>query len=62
MHESIVPYWWEREGGKERERSKRELERMLKQCRKMVEYAHFAIPNGGSIKDHQWILKLLGKK
>lgn len=29
---------------------------------KMIQYAHFAIPNGNSVKGHQWTLRLLGKK
>lgn len=28
----------------------------------MIERNHFAILNGNSVKDHQWMLKLLGKK
>lgn len=45
-----------------KERSKGKLlQRMLIQCRTMIEYAHFTILNGNSVKDNQVMLKLLSK-
>lgn len=55
--------WGKGKRTKKREKSKRELfERMLIQCRKMIEYAHFLFPNGNLVKDHEWMIKLLVKK
>lgn len=44
---------------KERERERDQKGNFLKECEYNVEkwmtgYAHFAIPNENSVKDHQW--------
>lgn len=47
---------------RERKRSKGKLlQRILIQCRTMIEYVHFTILNCNSVKDNQVPLKLLSK-